>query len=68
MSTSKLVRSPSPTGSVRSSTPNPTLGTSGYSTLSFNGDKKDDLKVEYYYGDKAKLGIFLVQLKTVFVL
>ena len=26
------------------------------------------MKIDYYYGDKAKLGIFLVQLKVVFTL
>ena len=29
---------------------------------------KDDLKVEYFHGDTAKLGMFLVQLKAVFTL
>ncbi|KAK5213386.1 hypothetical protein LTR41_000965 [Exophiala xenobiotica] len=50
MSSSKVpIRSLSPTGSVRSTAP-AGIGTSAY------GDKKDGLKVEYFYGDRAKLG------------
>ena len=37
-------------------------------STAFNDASKSDLKVEYYYGDKAKLGMFLVQLKAVFKL
>ncbi|KAK5414259.1 hypothetical protein LTR06_004072 [Exophiala xenobiotica] len=49
MSSSKApIRSPSPTGSVRSTAP------AGISTSAY-GDKKDGLKVEYFYGDRAKL-------------
>jgi hypothetical protein len=62
MSSSKApIRSPSPTGSVRSTAP-AGIGTSAY------GDKKDGLKVEYFYGDRAKLGMFLVQLQAMFTL
>jgi hypothetical protein len=29
---------------------------------------KDDLKVEYFYGERSKLGMYLIQLKAVFTL
>ncbi len=57
----KSVRSPSPTGSVRSA------AQAGVGASAYN-DKKDGLKVEYFYGDRAKLGMFLVQLQAVFAL
>ena len=40
----------------------------GGGTQAFNDTNKSDLKVEYYYGDKYKLRMFLVQLKVVFKL
>ena len=40
----------------------------GGGTQAFNDTNKSDLKVEYYHGDKYKLGMFLVQLKAVFKL
>ena len=63
MSSSKApVRSPSPTGSVRSAAPPTSINASAF------GEKKDGLKVELFYGDRAKLGMFLVQLQAVFAL
>lgn len=58
---SSNVRSPSPARSVRSTAPT-NVGAGTYN------DKKEGLKVEYFYGDRAKLGMFLVQLQAMFTL
>jgi hypothetical protein len=63
MSSSKApIRSPSPTGSVRSTAPPASLNATAFR------EKKDGLKIELFYGDRAKLGMFLVQLQAVFTL
>jgi hypothetical protein len=66
-SSKQTVRSPSPTGSVRSSAPYPG-GSGSIGAGIYDNRGKDDLKVEHFYGDRAKLGMFLVQLKAVFTL
>jgi hypothetical protein len=65
-SSSKNIRSPSPTGSVRSSAQNPTP--SSYGTTSVVRDDKDGLRVEAYHGDRAGLGRFIAQLTAFFKL
>jgi hypothetical protein len=54
MSSSKApIRSLSPTRSIRST------ALTGINANAYS-DKKDRLKVEYFYGDRAKLSMFLV--------
>ena len=60
----KAIRSPSPTGSVRSTNFTP----SSSSAPMYDNNKKDDLRVEPFRGDRAKLGMFIAQLAAVFSL
>ena len=68
----KSIRSPSPTGSVRSSAPSrPTPSTTvsrPQTSVTVHDEKKDAVKVDLFYGDRAKLSAFLIQLKLVYKL
>ena len=68
MATAKSVRSPSPTGSVRSTTHAPGSSGSGFGSLSSGGGGKDEVKVDYFTGKHEHLNAFLIQLKLVFKL
>ena len=61
----KAIRSPSPTGSVRSTNYTPSTGTT---TVFDNNKAKDDLRVDAFRGDRAKVGMFIAQLSAVFTL
>jgi hypothetical protein len=62
------VRSPSPSGSVAGRhRPQPQPSTAvGPADFPFQSAEKDDLKIEKFTGERAKLGYYLLQLKTVF--
>ena len=62
------IRSPSPTGSTRSSAPRTTPRSTELRYDNDTDDKKDSVKVDHFHGHRDKLSAFLIQLKMVFKL